>query len=172
MQQRARATASAAPKWIARSRALVMRYTFHRSGSLARCLRCKKAGPELLCELAACKTLASRFGRVRTPLAPNSWSSASKNRPCQDDGQVATRLYRARAGPPSTVRVRTTLQQARVQKTPKLSGSSTPVRLSNPATPLKKNSRVKTPTDDCCHSSRPVGPPNKENRRFYLKTGV
>ena len=73
------------------------------------------------------------------------------------------------AGPSRTVR--TTLQQARVQKTPKLSGSSTPVRLSNPATPLK-NSRVKTPTDDCCHSSRPVGPPNKENRRFYLKTGV
>ena len=58
------------------------------------------------------------------------------------------------AGPPSTVR--TTLQQARVQKTTKLSGSSTPVRLNSPATPLK-NSRVKTPTDDCCHSSRPVG---------------
>ena len=58
------------------------------------------------------------------------------------------------AGPPSTVR--TTLQQARVQKTPKLSGSSTPVRLNSPATPLK-HSRVKTPTDDCCHSSRPVG---------------
>ena len=58
------------------------------------------------------------------------------------------------AGPSRTVR--TTLQQARVQKTPKLSGSSTPVRLNSPATPLK-NSRVKTPTDDCCHSSRPVG---------------
>ena len=57
-------------------------------------------------------------------------------------------------GPTSTVR--TTLQQARVQKTPKLSGSSTPVRLGKSATPLK-NSRVKTPTDDCCHSSRPVG---------------
>ena len=169
MQQRARATASAAPKWIARSRALVMRYTFHRSGSLARCLRCKKAGPELLCELAACKTLASRFGRVRTPLAPNSWSSASKNRPCQDDGQVATRFCTGPVGPTSTVR--TTLQQARVQKTPKLSGSSTPISLGKSATPLK-NSRVKTPTDDCCHSSRPVGPPNKEEPPFYLKTGV
>ena len=58
------------------------------------------------------------------------------------------------AGPSRTVR--TTLQQARVQKTPKLSGSSTPVRLNSPTTPLK-NSRVRTPTDDCCHSSRPVG---------------
>ena len=59
-------------------------------------------------------------------------------------------------GPTSTVRIRTTLQQARVQKTPQLSGSSTPISLGKSATPLK-NSRVKTPTDDCCHSSRPVG---------------
>ena len=43
--------------------------------------------------------------------------------------------------------------------------------LGKSATPLK-NSRVKTPTDDCCHSSRPVGPPNKEEPPFYLKTGV
>ena len=59
-------------------------------------------------------------------------------------------------GPTSTVRIRTTLQQARVQKTPQLSGSSTPISLGKSATPLK-NSRVKTPTDDCCHSSRPEG---------------
>ena len=139
-----------------------------RSSYLARS-KMQKAGPELLCELAACKTLASRFGRVRTPLAPNSWSSASKKRPGPDDGQVATRLYRARGA--DVDRPDYTAQQARVQKTPKLSGSSTPISLGKSATPLK-NSRVKTPTDDCCHSSRPVGPPNKEEPPFYLKTGV
>ena len=67
--------------------------------ALARCLRCKKAGPAGAVELAACKTLgilASLHSCLQAPLAPNSWLSASKKGPGQDDGQVATRLYRAR----------------------------------------------------------------------------
>ena len=136
-----------------------------RSDALARCLDGKKL------DIGAAKTrfFYFFFGRLQAPLAPNSWSSASKKRPGQDDGQVSTRLYRARGA--DVDRPDYTAQQARVQKTPKLSGSSTPINLGKSVTPLK-NSRVKTPTDDCCHSSRPVGPPNKENRRFYLKTGA
>ena len=73
------------------------------------------------------------------------------------------------AGPPSTVR--TTLQQARVQKTPKLSGSSTPISLGK-----SRHSSEEQPGEDPHRrllSLVPSGrPPNKENRRFYLKTGV
>ena len=96
------------------------------------------------------------------PLAPNSGYLRLRS----VLAKMMDRLRTFVQGPRAAVdRPDYTAQQARVQKTPKLSGSSTPMSLGKSATPLK-NSRVKTPTDDCCHSSRPVGPPNKENRRF------
>ena len=63
-----------------------------RSDALARCLDGKKL------DIGAAKTrfFYFFFGRLQAPLAPNSWLSASKKGPGQDDGQDATRLYRAR----------------------------------------------------------------------------